>query len=79
MRVECIWRPIPFSKYDRGQITGVEGFAVERIYRNRNTGQVRFYSKQDMDGRVVMVNGTQHVFHARGRFGMLYISEKAAE
>ena len=74
MRVQCTWRPIRFSKYDRGQIETVTGFALGSIFRNRNTGQVRFYSVDDMDDKVVEVNGTQFVFDARGRFGLLYIS-----
>ena len=79
MRVFCNWRPIWLSKYERGQIMTVEGFSLERIYRNPATGQVRFYSQQNMDGVVVKVNSKAMLFRSRGRFGFLYISEKAGE
>ena len=77
MRVNCHWRPIRYSKYDRGGIREVIGFTLERIYRNRWSGHVRFYTGQDMDGAEVAVNGEIHTFHARGRFGLLYIGERS--
>ena len=75
MRIICTWHPIWYSKYDRGQIESIDGLSIERIYRNRHTGQIRVYSREPLDGAPVVVNASRIVLRSRGRFGLLYIGE----
>lgn len=67
--------PINRSPYMVGDVEMVDpAVAISRLYMHGETGQVRLYSNDDMDGTAVSVNGADPVtMKKRGRFGRLYI------
>ena len=70
-----------FSRYERGEISSgnLDGIAIDlpsifKIYRHKQTGQIRIYSGRDMNGSQVTVNGARPVtLRPRGRHGKLYL------
>ena len=71
------WHPIWYSKYFRGAIKS-STVGIERIYKHGSSGQIRIYSPNDLDGRLVRVNdGPTITVKSRGRFGKLYIEDRS--
>ena len=63
-----------WSRYLKGQVTACS-FPIESIWKHKKSGQMRVYSTEDLDGRVLGVDGEPRVvLKARGRFGKLYLA-----
>ena len=79
LEITCKWRSIWYSRYLRGvEIVDSEN-AVRNVYRHRDSGQIRVYSRErgyPLDGRIVSVNGKESIpVEARGRWGRLHIEK----
>ena len=71
------WQPPRWwSRYNRGVVTRMTGLdSVSGIWRRTETGEIRIYTADAIDGKTVVVNGLPNVMRAAGRFGLLHISE----
>ena len=79
MAFDVNWQPKAWwNRYRRGLVVRSTGVPFTEIWERVNTGQLRFYTDDDMDGATISVNGGRtFTMHQRGRHGRLYISDVA--
>ena len=71
--VRVVWRSVWYSRYLRGSIMR-SSRAIERIYKHKDSGQIRIYSAVDWHNVQLSVNEHEAIrMESRGRFGKLYI------